>query len=516
VAAAAAIERPARRELALAALGLTLLGAAVFGPQVANGGFYWDDWANAANVAFSREPGLFGALDQATERPVFGYRPVLTTMLVLEYEALGLEKPLFLAAAVLFGISTAWALYLLLRTLGLEPREALPPAALLLVFPWTDSTRMWNTASFDTLAVTFYLLGLVVAVRALRSPPGRRRALVTAGSLALYLAAAWTYEIVAIAVLASVAVYLLVAPRRDALRRLALDAVVVGVALGVVAAGTTRTPLGLADQVEHALTIAGQAFSMLARALVPAGEPPGIVGAVVLAAIVGAALASRRPELRRWLAAAGLGALGVAAGWALFIPAASYYEPLAPGTTNRMNVLAAAGFAVLVYALVRLASGLVAGSHAATVSALLLIAIGAGYVVQVRDDQEGWQRSDEVQDEVLAAVRAALPDPPEGATVYTFNAAGFVAPGIPAFSLSFDLRAAVRLEYDDPSLFAYPIRGLDVIRCLGDSLHPVGGTYGPVHGAGYGEAWFVNVRRRAAVRIDDAAQCRRWARLLSA
>ena len=86
--AATATRRPLRRELTLAAVGLALLGALVYGPQVAHGGLYWDDWQNAANVHFAREPGLFGALDQATERPVFGYRPVLTTLLVLEYSAL--------------------------------------------------------------------------------------------------------------------------------------------------------------------------------------------------------------------------------------------------------------------------------------------------------------------------------------------------------------------------------------------------------------------------------------------
>ncbi len=55
-----------------------------------------------------------------------------------------------------------------------------------------------------------------------------------------------------------------------------------------------------------------------------------------------------------------------------------------------------------------------------------------------------------------------------------------------------------------------------MIRCEASRLQPVGGTYGEVHGAAYGEAWFVNVRRRAAVRINSAAECKRWASLLSA
>jgi hypothetical protein len=313
-----------------------------------------------------------------------------------------------------------------------------------------------------------------------------------------------------------VAVYLLVAPRAAALRRFALDLALAAVALGVVAAGTTRDPLPVGDQADHAVTIAGQGFSLLARALVPLAEPPGVVAAVLLAGIAGAAYLSRRADMRRWLVAAGIGALIAAAGWALFIPAPRWYEPLSPGTMNRMNVLAAAGIAVLVYALVRMAAGLVAGRRAPLVAAVALSAIGAGYVVQVLDDQRGWKRSADVQDEVLAAVRTGVPDPPAGATIYTFGAPSFVAPGIPSFSLQFDLRAAVQLEYGDGTLLAYPVRGNDVIRCGAGALRPDGGTYTAEHGAAYGEAWFVYVPERTAVRIDGPAECRLWARRLTA
>src|SRR3712207_7849415 len=54
------------------------------------------------------------------------------------------------------------------------------------------------------------------------------------------------------------------------------------------------------------------------------------------------------------------------AGYLLFVPAARYYEPLSPGTINRMNVLAAVGYVVVVCALVRLASGLVARDRKST------------------------------------------------------------------------------------------------------------------------------------------------------
>ena len=478
-----------RREALLAFLALSVVGAALFGPQVADGGFYWDDWQNAANTHFSRNPGLFGALESATERPVFGYRPVLTALLVIEHKAFGGHMWLHLAMAALFGVLTAWALYVLLRTLSFSPLDSAVPAALLLAFPWADSTRLWATASYDTLAVALYLLGLTLAVRGLRSGS----TWLTAGSLVLYLLAAWTYEIVTVGVLASVAVYLTVAPRRAALRRFGLDVLLVAVALALVASGTTRDPQSLGDQIDHAGVIASQSFSLLARALIPVGDVPGWIGAAALAVAI---VVGRRD--RRLL---GIAALFVAAGYALFIPAAAYYEPLAPGTTNRMNVLAAAGFAVLVYAIVRVFT-----RRAPIVGLALSLAIGVGYVVKVADDERGWQDSRIVQERVLNALP---PSPAAGPTFYTFHAQTFIAPGVPVFSLPFDLKAAVRLEYDDASLAAYPIPDDGGIECGNKGLHPTGGTYGPAQTEEYGSAIFVDVPTHRATTIASRADCLR-------
>jgi hypothetical protein len=472
---------------------LLLAGAALFGPQVVDGGFYWDDWQNAANTHFSREPGLFGTLEGATERPVFEYRPVLTTLLALEHSAFGLHVWLHLAMAALFGVLVAWALYLLLRTLGFTTLDSAVPAALLLAFPWVDSTRFWATASYDTLAVALYLFGLVLAVRALRSG----RAWLTVASLGLYLLASWTYEIVTVGVLASVAVYLLVAPRRAALRRFALDALLVAIALALVASGTTRDPQSLGDQVDHAGVIASQSFSLLARALVPVGSVPGVVAAVVLAAAL--LLGWRRRD--RWFAAAALGALFVAAGYVLFIPALPHYQPLEPGTTNRMNVLAAVGFVVLVYALLRIATG-----ERRFVALVLCGLIGVGYVVKVIEDRGGWERSADLQAQVLAAVPRGAP----GTTFYTFGAPTFAAPGVPVFSLPFDLKAAVRLRFDDASLAAYPLAARSGIVCGKLGLYPTGGSYGPVHGERYGSAVLVDVPHRRAIPIRNRAECLPW------
>jgi MFS family permease len=490
-----AVTTPTRRELLVALLVLVAAGAALFGPQVADGGFYWDDWQNAANVHIAGDPGLFASLDRGTLRPVFGYRPVLTVMLVVEHWALGLDKHLHLAMAALFGVLTAWALFALLRVCGLRRLDAAVPAGLLLAFPWADSTRMWATASFDTLAVAMYLGGLALAVGALRGPPGRVR---IALSLVLYLLASWTYEVVTIPVLASVALYLCVAPRRAALRRWALDALVVAIALAVVATGTSRTPQSLSTQVDHAGTLASQAFSLLARALVPVGDVPGWIGAAVLVSVP--VYGWLRGE-RRWVVVAGLGALLVVCGYVLFVPAAPYYRPLSPGTITRMNVAAAAGYAVLVYALVRIVTG-----RRAWLAPALCVLIGAGYVVKVADDEQGWQRSARVQAQVLHAI----PRPSvAGTTYYTYGAPKYVAPGIPAFSLPFDLKAAVRLRDHTHLVAAYPLSGGNRIVCAADSLYPTGGSYTRLHGARYGHAVFVDVPAHRATAIRSRADCLR-------
>jgi hypothetical protein len=127
----------------------------------------------------------------------------------------------------------------------------------------------------------------------------------------------------------------------------------------------------------------------------------------------------------------------------------------------------------------------------------------------VADDQEGWQRSARIQAQVLAA----LPSPARrGTTYYTFGAPIQAAPGVPAFSLPFDLKAALRLREGTHLVAAYPMAGSTAIHCGSEGLYPSGGSYGPAHGARYGEAVFVDVPSGRTARIVDRAACLRWER----
>src|SRR4051812_37936200 len=142
----------------------------------------------------------------------------------------------------------------------------------------------------------------------------------------------------------------------------------------------------------------------------------------------------------------------------------------------------------------------------AWVAAALCAVIGAGYVVKVADDEEGWRRSARIQERVLAAL------PPPAAprtTYYTFGAPRYAAPGVPAFSLPFDLKAALRLRDDTHLVAAYPMSRGNGITCASDLLYPTGGSYTRAHGARYGHAVFVDVPARRATPIRSRAECLR-------
>jgi hypothetical protein len=68
-------------------------------------------------------------------------------------------------------------------------------ASLVLLFPWSDSNRLWAMASYNQLAVVFWLLGLLLALRGFRST-GRAAVLLHAGALLLYAAGIAVYELV--------------------------------------------------------------------------------------------------------------------------------------------------------------------------------------------------------------------------------------------------------------------------------------------------------------------------------
>lgn len=506
-------------ELAGVLVVLGLVAALVFGSHVRDGGFYSDDWANRARTHLAG--GYGNALQSFWD--LTGYRPVLAFYVPTLHEVLGHSATAHLAWATFLGVAMSIALYALLVETGVARLHAGVVAALVLVFPFSDSTRFWATSSSSHLTAVLWMSGLCVALRALEPGRARRSALVLHGvSLALYLTSLLLYELPATLMVAGGALYVARAGWRRGAARWGTDLLVVMPALGYIAFTTDiDTATGGTGAVEHARLILDQGWQILASAAWPLGAPERSIVTAVVAAVLaaGALVALRSPAgpdrdaLRRWLVLAGGGFVAAWTAWAVFVPGHPYYSPGTAGVGNRVNTLAAMGIVLFLYATAVVAATLLARAvrapqalAAPVACAAVVAALGVGYVDRVLEDKRYWDGAARAQDAVLAGLRSALADPRPGSVIWTFGHAAWQAPGVPVFSASWDLDGAVKLLYDDPTLRGYPALPLTTFECRADGLTPRAG-YGDLEFA-YGTVYFVDVASRRVDAVTDAADCR--------
>lgn len=565
--------RSGAREAILVAFGLTVLCALAYGVFVADGGFYWDDWQLAARARYPPlvDPNFWGPVDLSLlkYRPVIGlvlpglhlligptpWAHILVGLAInvavslcffLLLRRLGLPAPpAALAAAlvllfpwadaqrfwptaavnalgVIFALLGAMAALAGLRAPERPRRVGLTVLALVLL--------ALATLSYELVAVPALLMVVVYA-----GEVGVRRGL-----------RRWVPDLVVVA--ASLA---LVASNQTR-RTQSLD----------------EQLTHAKDILDAAVTLFARVvepFGSPPRGLV--------LGGVALLVTIALAVAARRPPgdparaaLRGWVVVLAACLVAALASYALLVPADEHYSPLAPGVNNRINLVAALPFGLAVVALAMLAGTLVAvavgrgralvvagdprstgrgrpaavderpaaaqdrsaaapgaslwcgralnalsGNDVAIGVALVLVAlVAAGYWDRLVDDRNAWVRGAEVQERVLRAVERSLPaDRPRASVVYTFGAPTYVAPGIPAFSVSWDLNGAVRLRLRDRRLRSYPIPPDGLLACRRGKVEPLGISFAPRDGAPYGRAYFIDVPTGRAIRIEDRAGCER-------
>jgi hypothetical protein len=502
---------PGPRELAGAAILLLAIGAAAYGLYVTRGGFYSDDWANAANYRFADPPRYWSSVDQL--EGVLGGRPLLAVLLPVPHAVFGTDTSLQLAFALVLGILTSCCFYALLRTLSMAPLHAAAIAALALLFPWSDSIRLWATASVNSVAVCLFLLGLTVALRGLEHR-GRRGIAMHAAADLLYLLSILTYEVAAAAAMLAGFLYIGRASLMTAVRRWSADVIVVlgAITYSLTTTVSTRHVGTLGERINDAGEFGREALLLLASSLVPLGSQARPLQALILvlaATVVGLAALRVRggsdAALRRWLWWTAVAAVAIAAAYFMFL--GSHLHPRDPGIDTRINVFAGLAYCLLVYAVVATACHLLLGpgSRAAALTVVSVAAIGFGYGIQLRDDQRDWELASSRQQELL---RVAADQPKaRWKTLVTFGAPAQAAPEVPIFNKSWDLRGALRLEFDDAGLRGFPIFEGIKVRCGSDSLIvDGGGDYGR-HRAGYGPVLFLDVPTSRRKRIDGAEAC---------
>jgi hypothetical protein len=528
---------------------LLLIAAAVFGPHIVHGGLYGDDWNNYAIYKFDAGNDFFKAVGRF--QAFTNFRPVLPFYVPITVAVFGRNSHLFLAWATLLACILSASFYTVLRTLGMRQLDAGVLAGLLLIFPAADSTRLWATSSHLSLAISCYFVGVTIALYGLRLS-GWRAGVTHGVAVCLYLLAIWNHEMLVPAVLTSILLYRLRAPWREALRRYCVDFIVVLLTLALVTStGPNQAQQPLGATLVHALDITYQGAVVAATACVPWLAPRHALIAIPVAVLVAALVAMRRMPLedparaglRRWVLVAAGGVVAMAIGWASFAPAADtiLYEPLSLGAAKRTNALAAPGVVIFVYALIQIigvglsrSSGRLAGK--ATAIALVGIAlVGGGWIYRVEKDAQAWNRSAEIQGQVLDKINAALPKIPAGSTVFVGGYPTYAAPLIPAFAHYYDLDAALKARYGEADFEAYPIVAAPPRTHFPKAIHPerdrrrredyarLNGTqfvcsateleaihtyrYRGLTRTPYGQALFVNLESGAVLKPSDRRRC---------
>jgi hypothetical protein len=491
--------------------------------QVADAGFYSDDWAlqwEWHNYGFS----------EAVSRQfdILGSKPLLGILLISSYEVLGTDPAFHHLVAALLGIGCAGGFYFVLRGLRFAPRDAIPISLLALLFPWASAVRLWPTGALNNFAILLLFAGFLIALRGLRVE-GPRGVLIHLAATACYVASILTYEVTTVVALFAWIAYVWLGGWRAALPRMALDIPAVAAAAIYTAENTTKHVRDLSEQLGHIPDIAREGANLIAGSLLPVSVPAEISPAVTwvalgaaLAVLIVAALRARAagdhgrgcPGIR-WpvVAAAAVGVLALC--WAVYIPQA-FYTPTFRGIEDRVNIVALYPAAVLVWAVMRSAGSLLR-RNGYLVAVAGSIAVAIGYGIQDFRQQDQWLRSTELQPGVLAAVERA--DPPDGAVVLVFNYPGETAPGVPVLNVNYDLYPAAQLVTSS-LIETFPVFEGSTLRCSAkgvaiDMLATPLFDRIPLTEAGtaklqpYSNVVFVDVGKRKHELIRSREQCAR-------
>jgi hypothetical protein len=459
--------RLARREVLLSAALLAVLALAIYMPHIVRGGWYSDDWVHVA--AMSEAGGLLDAVGAMSDRT---HRPGLALSLSLFHAIAGEGQAGYLVIGAILAAVQAWLFYLVLRVLGLRATVAGAGAAIFVVLPIIDSTRLWMAAFPIQVSGMLYLLGVLVALHGVSSARGRRAVAWHLGAGVLYFAAVLTYELVAGLVALAPLLYAVHAGWRPATRRILPDLASIGLALAIlVSRGAENREADLAPVAlwDRAVQTAGEA-EVVFRWLFPWPEvlagPIGLL--VLLAGMLGAGIAIGRGDdsgrsLAAWAKIAGLASLFTLAGLVMLLPADPYFVPRISGIGNRTGAFAAFGAVLLLIALIVLAlAGLGALLRRPRLGFLLAAAMVAvtGLNLAARElrQQEPWADSWQQQQQIVATADTALDGRlPAGAAVISFGHTTYILPAdVSVFANNWDFRGALWETYDQPDVTAQP------------------------------------------------------------
>jgi hypothetical protein len=505
---------------------LALLGAIVLGGHVLHGGLYLDDWSIAKIYAQDGTSHLINLLFLGDHS-----RPLAAVYLGLAQAATGTDGHAHAAFGLGLHIIACWSVYWLLRTVTLTQWQAGAIAVLVLLFPFSDSSWLWFSITQGSLSLSLAAFGLIAMVYGLRDEDQLRSRALHGLGIVLCAVSILTYEATAaVIIVISLALLLMIAPPRIAVVRWLVATAAVGAAIvvprlpGLLPGVEPHHGITLSQQFSHARMMADQTLSVITNSAVPFGAAHRNVVLPILALIVALALVAWRRarsgspeavELRRWLCCLAAGIVVLIASYAVFVNTdVAFYEPGGKGADNRINVVAAVGYCLVVYAAAMVATLLLTRAArpraAAAIASLAAGLVAIGYAERARHDIRDWDRAATIQRQELGRLHGSLAKPPRGTTVFTFGGVGKTATGVYAFRVTWDLDGAVQLLWRDSTLHGYPIFTGTTFVCGLAWLYPSGFVNGNTsqQTAKYGQALFFDLRNGRRRLVRTLADCR--------
>jgi hypothetical protein len=499
-------------------------------PPIFREGFYLDDWATLAGFNDHSSHGWL-SLFRLCVTGDSTVRPGACAYHVTMYWLFGAHTSMYHLVSAITLFVTALLLFVLLRSCRFSAWTAAATAALFIVFPGSDATRLWPEGNNLAWALLLYLAAVLVALAALQLQ-GRRAAVLHGLATMMFLLVLLTYDGMIPAVAMTGVFYYLARRDRAALGRGTAD-LLLAAGFGIWRAKfadisqaqqlTVTRSLGQLEAREA--QVLGGAWNTVKTLFLPGG-PAGIaVAAMGLIVIVTAVLI--RPDVRRtiggWIAVAAGSAAFAAVSVSAYVTAVAYYTPAPDSLVNRMNIVAAAayclGFVAVLAAFATAVEALTPRRFAQrrvvaiSVAGILAAVVLVDQYDYSRGDQRSYALSWTAQTKALRGIRRAvapLAGTPEA--ILAFGEPLNEQRGIPVFAASWDLRGAIDATTSiNPYLASpfFPSWGCGVTGVIGWN----GTVWEPYHQwwALYHHwlpIWFVDATTARAIHVTSAASCR--------
>lgn len=507
-----------RHRGALVLLGLTALALALYLPYALSAGWYYDDWADYA--LFKRAGASWGSQFSACSESIPAGRKLTCLYHVTEFHLFGGDHAAYHLTAIFFLVAMAGLVYAILRRCRVPWQWAALVSALLIVFPSSDSTRLWPTGAIGQYVIVLELTGVLLALAALDLRRSRRAAAIALhlAAAVLFLVAMASYEIAVPLVALNGIVYYAARRDRAALARgvtdflLAICFVAYRVLVEPVEAESGfdvhRTLHGDLDRAWNLITALWETWH---KTFLPG--PLGTIG-VIAVLVIAVFLAVREPPIRSrllpWaLLLAGSTVIAVAATF-VFFTANDLYIPQINSVFNRVVLPGSIAYVGIFVALVGLGYEILRRFIPLRWVALGAVAVVvlASAVHQLRissDHKRAWEASWNEQKVALDGYVAATRELPEQSRIVGFGTPIWEGGFIPIFAASWDLGNAIDYVSSFEPAAASPL--VPNLTCGHRGLTYDGVLSMPYRVPGQ-PLYFIDSTRRSARLVRSQLKCR--------